>query len=69
MDYILLHIILTEGLILYVISYNPLHHIAKCECNEHICLVIYGGQLFRGGNYRNGDYGNVGYDKECEGNE
>lgn len=28
MDYILLHIILTEGLILYVISYNPLHHIS-----------------------------------------
>ena len=29
MDYILLHIILTEGLILYVISYNPLHHISS----------------------------------------
>ena len=28
-----------------------------------------GDNSLEGGNYRNGDYGNVGYDKECEGNE
>jgi hypothetical protein len=68
MDYILLHIILTEGLILYVISYNPLHHISSC-------LLVRWGLLIRRGTYndtllgceliiyRNVDYRNAGYDK------
>jgi len=45
MDYILLHIILTEGLILYVISYNPLHHISSC-------LFVWWGRLIRRGSFK-----------------
>jgi len=47
MDYILLHIILTEGLILYVISYNPLHHISSC-------LLVRWGRLILGRGTYNG---------------
>jgi hypothetical protein len=50
-DYILLHIILTEGLILYVISYNPLHHIPYV-------LSFRWGQLIRWGNVKGMNEGN-----------
>ena len=43
MDYTLLHIILTEGLILYVLSYNPLYHISYV-------LSLGGDNLYGGGN-------------------
>jgi hypothetical protein len=45
MDYILLHIILTEGLIFYVISYNPLHHISSVSSLGGDFLFLGGGVL------------------------
>ena len=48
MDYTLLHIVFTEGIVLYVISYNPLHHISPVSSLGGDFLLWGGGIIPNG---------------------